>query len=154
MSGKQRFQTAYKKQEDVRRRNKQRCTCLENLRNKSHLSSTWYPSGRAGVAGGACNLSSCLDVPHAVLHASRHVLMRILLLPSSRVCVQSACGRPAREVLTSPVLILSEEEKRRERERDCSLEWTVHHVRKSFLQDLLLRQRQDEGHRDYQARRS
>jgi hypothetical protein len=82
-----------------------------------------------------------------------------MIKTSSRVCVQSACGRPAREVLTSPVLILSEEEKRREekrreRERDCSLEWTVHHLRKSILQDLLLRQQQDEGHRDYQARRS
>jgi hypothetical protein len=37
-----------------------------------------------------------------------------MIKTSSRVCVQSACGRPAREVLTSPVLILSEEEKRRE----------------------------------------
>jgi hypothetical protein len=43
--------------------------------------------------------------------------MRILSLPSSRVCVQSACGRPAREVLTSPVLILSEEEEKRKRKR-------------------------------------
>jgi hypothetical protein len=40
-----------------------------------------------------------------------------MIKTSSRVCVQSACGRPAREVLTSPVLILSEEEKRREEKR-------------------------------------
>jgi hypothetical protein len=81
MSGKQRFQRACKKQEDFRRTNKQRCTRLEKLRKKSELVARGIIHLDEQVWPGACNLGSSLDIPHAVLIASRHVLMRNLSLP-------------------------------------------------------------------------
>ncbi len=48
---------------------------------------------------GACNLSSCLEIPHAVLLASRHVLMRNLSLPSSRHHQEFAFKVPADDQL-------------------------------------------------------
>ncbi|CAK9196446.1 unnamed protein product [Sphagnum troendelagicum] len=94
-----RFQRACKKQEDVRRQTNNDAHVLKTSGKKANSVARGIIHLDEQVWPGACNLSSCLEIPHAVLRASRHVLMRNLSLPSSRHHQKFAFKVPADDQL-------------------------------------------------------